>query len=266
MFLSIPKLKTASNATKGIKITWEKVKGANSYIIGRKTSSTGWVKIAEVEDVDSYIDKSAKVGTTYTYTVVSVCDDVKGFYDEDGITYKRLSKVTTKSATNTEYGVKITWAPVSKCSGYRVYRKTEDGSWKRIATVKGATKSYYTDKTAKSGTKYIYKVVAYSGSYTSYYTEVSRYYLEAPELLSAKSSKSGVTSKWEVVNGASGYYVYRKEGNGSYKKLTTVKGGTKYSYLDKSAKKGRTYTYKVKAYYGKTTSAYSNAKSVKDKY
>ncbi len=266
MYLSIPKLKTASNATKGIKITWEKVKGANSYIIGRKTSSSGWVKIAEVKDVNSYIDKSAKAGTTYTYTVVSVCDDVKGFYDEDGITYKRLSKVITESATNTSSGVKITWKPVSKCTGYRVYRKTENGSWKRLATVKGSTKSYYTDKTAKSGRKYIYKVVAYSGSYTSYYTEASRYYIEVPELISAKSSKKGVTAKWEVVNGASGYYVYRKEGNGSYKKLATVKGGTKYSYLDKSAKKGRTYTYKVKAYYSKTTSAYSNTKKVTDKY
>ena len=266
MFLSIPKLLKASNATKGIKITWEKVDGANSYIIGRKTSSTGWAKIAEVDDVDSYIDTTAKAGTTYTYTVVSVCDDVKGFYDEDGITYKRLSKVTTESATNTADGVKITWKPVSKCTGYKVYRKTENGSYKRIATVKGSTKSYYTDKTAKSGTKYVYKVVAYSGSYTSYYTELSHYYLDTPELLSAKSGKSGITAKWETVKGASGYYVYRKEGSGSYKKLATVKGGTKYSYLDKSAKKGRTYTYKVKAYYSKTTSAYSNAKKVTDKY
>ena len=266
MYLSIPKLKTASNATRGIKITWEKVDGANSYIIGRKTSSTGWEKIAEVDDVDSFIDTTAKAGTTYTYTVVSVCDDVKGFYDEDGITYKRLSKVTTESATNTADGVKITWKPVSKCSGYRIYRKTENGSYKRIATVKGSTKSYYTDKTAKSGTKYVYKVVAYSGSYTSYYTELSHYYLDTPELLSAKSGKSGITAKWETVKGASGYYVYRKEGNGSYKKLATVKGASKYSYLDKSAKKGRTYTYKVKAYYSKTTSAYSNAKKVTDKY
>ena len=266
MFLSIPKLLKASNATKGIKITWEKVDGANSYIIGRKTSSTSWAKIAEVDDVDGYIDTTAKAGTTYTYTVVSVCDDVKGFYDEDGITYKRLSKVTTESATNTADGVKITWKPVSKCSGYRIYRKTENGSYKRIATVKGSTKSYYTDKTAKSGTKYVYKVVAYSGSYTSYYTELSHYYLDTPELLSAKSGKSGITAKWETVKGASGYYVYRKEGSGSYKKLATVKGGTKYSYLDKSAKKGRTYTYKVKAYYSKTTSAYSNAKKVTDKY
>ncbi len=266
MYLGIPKLKKAENASKGIKITWEKVKGANGYIIGRRTSSTGWTKIAQVSDVDNYIDKTAKKGTEYAYTVVPVCNDVKGFFDTAGIRYKRIPNVTTKSATNTADGVKITWKPVSKCSGYKVYRKTEDGAYKRIATVKGAKKSYYTDKKAKSGTKYTYKVVAYSGSYLSYFKEVSRYYLDNPELTSVKSGKKGVTAKWKKVKGVSGYYVYRKTGDGKYKKIATVKGSKKYSYLDKSAKKGKTYTYKVKAYYSKTTSAYSNTKSIKDKY
>lgn len=266
MYLGIPKLKTASNVAKGIKITWEKVEGANGYIIGRRTSSTGWTKISTIGDKNNYTDKTAKAGTEYTYTVVPVCDDIKGFYDEDGITYKRIATVTSESAKNTADGVKITWKPVSKCTGYRVYRKTDNGAYKKIATVKGATKSYYTDKKAKSGTKYYYKVVAYSGSYVSSYTEVSRLYLENPELLSAKSGKKGITAKWETVEGASGYYVYRKTGSGSYKKIATVKGQGGNSYLDKSAKKGKTYTYKVKAYYGKTTSAYSNTKKVTDKY
>ncbi len=266
MYLSIPKLKKAENASNGIKITWQKVTGANSYIIGRKTGSSGWVKIAQVGNVDNYIDKTAKAGTTYTYTVVSVCDDVKGFYDEAGVTYKRLSTVKTESANNTADGVKITWKPISNCIGYNIYRKTENGKYTRIATVKGAKKSYYTDKKAKSGTKYIYKVVAYSGNNLSCFNEVSRYYLDNPSLSSAKSSKKGVTAKWKKITGADGYYVYRKTGSGSYKKIATVKGGKKYSYLDKSAKKGKTYTYKVKAYHGKTTSAYSNTKKVTDKY
>lgn len=266
MFLSVPELKSACNMATGIKITWKKIAGANGYIIGRKTSSTGWTKIAETEDVSSYLDKTAKAGTTYIYTVVPVCDDIKGFYDEEGITYKRISKVTTESATNTADGVKVVWKPVSKCSGFLVYRKTEDGKWSRIAKVTGSTKSSYTDTKAKSGTKYFYKVVAYSDSCVSYYTEVSRYYLEKPELLSAKSGKSGITAKWEAVNGAGGYYVYRKTGDGSFSRIATVKDGEKNSYLDKSAKKGKTYTYKVKAYKSKTTSAYSNIKTVTDKY
>ena len=266
MFLSVPKLKSAYNVTKGIKITWTKVAGANGYIIGRKTSSTSWTQIAVVKNVSEYIDTKAKAGTTYTYTVVPVCDDVKGLYNETGVTYKRLAKVTTEGAENTDDGVKVTWTTVSKATGYKVYRKTGSGSYKKIATVKGATKSYYTDKTAKSGAKYTYKVVAYSGDYTSYYTEHSHYCLSTPKLSSAKSSSKGVTAKWEAVTGASGYYVYRKEGSGKYKKLATVKGGTKKSYLDTKAKKGKTYTYKVKAYYSKTTSAYSNTKKVTDKY
>lgn len=266
VYLTVPKLKSATNATKGIKITWTKVKGATGYIIGRRTSSSGWTKIATLKNVDNYIDKTAKAGTEYTYTVVPVCDGMTGIYDTTGIRCKRIAKVVLESATNTENGVKISWDPVSKCTGYKVYRKTGNGSYKLHATGTGAEKSYYIDKRVKSGTKYTYKVVAFSGDYTSYYTEASVYYLNTPELLSVKSSKSGVTAKWEAVKGASGYQVFRKEGSGKYKKIATVKGGTKKSYLDKSAKKGKTYTYKVKAYYSKTTSAYSNAKKVTDKY
>ena len=266
MYLSIPKLKKAENASSGIKITWEKVTGANGYIIGRKSGTGGWTKIAQTKDVNTYTDKTAKAGTTYTYTVVPVCGEVKGFYNEKGVTYRRLSHVTTQSAANTADGIKITWKPVSNCTGYKVYRKTENGSYTKIATLKGAKTSDYTDKKATSGVKYYYKVVAYSGSYASSFTEVSRFCLDNPQLSSASSGKSGVTVKWSTVKGASGYYVYRKTGDGSYTKIATVKGQTKKSYLDKSAKKGKTYTYKVKAYYGKTTSAYSNTKTVKDKY
>ena len=40
-------------------------------------------------------------------------------------------------------------------------------------------------------------------------------------------------------------------------RMTVVKGGSTVSYLDKTVKKGVTYTYTVKAYYGKTTSYYN---------
>ena len=65
---------------------------------------------------------------------------------------------------------------------------------------------------------------------------------------------------------AEGYIIYRKTGSGSYKKLKTEKGISNLSYRDTSAKKGKKYTYKVKAYKSKTYSAYSNAKAITDKY
>ena len=51
----------------------------------------------------------------------------------------------------------------------------------------------------------------------------------------------------------------RKTGNGAWKQIANVKGGTKISYLDKTAKKGVTYKYTVKAYNTKGL-------SIKDKY
>ena len=80
------------------------------------------------------------------------------------------------------------------------------------------------------------------------------------------STKSGVKLSWSKVSGADGYVIYYKTGSESYKKLTTVKGSSKVTYTHTKAKKGKTYTYKIKAYKSKTYSAYSNAKKIKDKY
>lgn len=269
VYLSVPRLTKISNASNGVKVQWGKVSGATGYIIGRKTSSSDWTKIATVGNVSSYTDKTAKVGTTYTYTVVPVKGSIKGFYDEKGLTYKFLEKLTVKSASNANGGVKVTWSKATKGSGYLVYRKTENGSWERIAKITNLSTLQYTDKKAKSGVKYAYTVKVYSSSYSGAYDTTGKavLYLSAPKLTKATSSKSGITVNWGKVSGADGYYVYRKSGSGSWEKIATVKGGSKVSYLDKSAKKGTTYTYTVKAYNGKTKSSYnSTGLKIKDKY
>ena len=97
-------------------------------------------------------------------------------------------------------------------------------------------------------------------------SSLSKYYLADPTLKTPSSTKSGVSLKWTKTAGAQGYIIYRKTGSGSYTKLKTEKGVSNLSYVDKSAKKGKKYTYKVKAYYSKTYSAYSNTKTIKDKY
>ena len=176
----------------------------------------------------------------------------------------KCSKPTLKTIENTADGVKITWGSVSGADKYYVYRKTSSGKYGKIAT---ATKTGYTDKTAKSGTKYYYYVKAVNEAGSSDASgSKSILYLEDTTLSTPKSTKSGVKLSWKKVTGAEGYVVYRKTGSGSYSKLTTVKGNSKVTYTDASAKKGKKYTYKIKAYKSKTYSAYSNAKSVTDKY
>ena len=172
-----------------------------------------------------------------------------------------------KAVSNVATGIKFTWNKVTGADNYEIYRKTGNGAWKKLATVKG-TVTTYTDKTAKSGTTYKYTVKAKNEAGLSKYntTGLTLKCLADPVLKAPTSTKSGITLKWNKVTGAQGYVVYRKAGNGKLVKLATVKGISKNSYTDKSAKKGTKYTYKLQAYSGKTYSAYSNAKTIKDKY
>ncbi len=176
----------------------------------------------------------------------------------------KCSKPKLKTISNTEYGVKITWGKVSGADKYRVYRKTSKSDWKYIGST---SKTGYTDKNAKSGTKYYYAVKAQNeAGNSSLSSSLSKYYLSDPTLKTPKSTKKGIKLEWSKVKGADGYVISYKTGSGSYKELTTVKGGSKVAYTHTKAKKGKTYTYKVKAYKSKTYGAYSNAKKIKDKY
>ncbi len=174
------------------------------------------------------------------------------------------AKPILKSIENTEYGVLIKWNSVLGADRYRVYRKTSKSNWKYIGYTNN---TYYTDKTAKSGTKYYYAVKAISGAGNSSLSgALSVYYLEAPTLNTPSTSTKGVGLRWSEVKGAEGYLVYRKEAGGSYSRIATEKGVSNVVYRDTTAKKGTKYYYKVKAYYSKTQSACSNTKTIKDKY
>ncbi len=176
----------------------------------------------------------------------------------------KCSKPELKKISNTEHGVKVTWGRIKGADCYRVYRKTSKGKWEYLDSTKN---TYFTDKTAKSGTKYYYSVRAKNEAGPSSRSSIlSKYYLTDPTLKSLSSTSRGVGIKWTEVTGAEGYVIYRKTNSGSYKKIKTEKGVSNISFRDTSAKKGEKYTYKVKAYYSKTYSAYSNTKTITDKY
>lgn len=73
----------------------------------------------------------------------------------------------TLNASGSGKTATLNWSAVSNAQGYRVYRKTGSGSWKKIATV---TETSYSDKGLKKGS-YSYRILPYSksakGSYSS---------------------------------------------------------------------------------------------------
>ncbi len=169
-FLSMPSVK-ANNTGSGVKVTWSKVSGSAGYYVYRRTPGGSWSKIytAKRGSIVSYTDKSVKNGKKYEYTVKAVNGKYASAHIKDGVQALFITTPKLKSVKSTRSGVTFTYSPVSGCDGYCIYRKTGSGSWVRIATVKGAKKTSYTDKTAKKGVTYTYTARAFDGSFKSSY-------------------------------------------------------------------------------------------------
>ena len=232
-------------------ITVDEMPGKEELVLACVHNSSDWI-----------IDKKATVYKSGSKH--KECTECGAVLETAEIAQLKCSKPTLKSIENSEYGVLVKWGTVKGADKYYIYRKTSDGSYSRIGST---TKTYYTDKTAKSGKKYYYIVKAINEAGASASSgALSKYYLENPALSTPSSTKKGVGLKWSQVDGAQGYMIYRKTAGGSYERIKTEKGEANLSYRDTSAVKGTKYYYKVKAYYSKTYSAYSNTKTITDKY
>ena len=82
--------------------------------------------------------------------------------------------------------------------------------------------------------------------------------------------KRSVYLRWKKQKYAGGYEIYRGTGKKKgYKKVKTIKGGSKVSWTDKKVKGGKTYYYKIRAYRKiggkKSVSGFSKVKRVKVK-
>lgn len=257
---------TVENKTSAITVTWDKISGAKSYYVYRKgPGDSSWKRVA-IATKNIYTDRDVKNGKYYRYTVKAYNGSIFSGYNTSGWTIKRIAPPKLKSAVNNTSGVTIKWSKATGASKYYVYRKTSTTSWEKIGTTKSLT---YVDKTAKAGKIYTYTVVAGYGDHRSTYIadglKIKR--LERPALESVTSSKKGVTFNWEAVTGASGYLVYRKTGSGEWEEIAKVTGASTETYLDTTAKKGKTYYYSVRAYSGAYKSAYNTTGlKIKDKY
>ncbi len=255
----------------GVFIQWAKMKSADYYRVYRKSAGQkSWKTLAKVESEEGYIDGNVKNNTVYTYTVKAFNKAGAGTPNTKGKTIKVVFTPEISSLENVSDGVVITWNKINNADKYYVYRDTNSGEKVKIKTITNGNTVSFKDTNVKSGVDYYYNIVAGNGKYISGEPLFGEriVWLSVPKLASVKSTKKGVNFTWKKVKAADSYIVYRKEGNGKWVKLKKVEGNNTVSYVDNTAKKGKTYTYTVKAsIYGYYTSDYNKTGlSVKDKY
>jgi len=194
---------------------------------------------------------NTSIGTGY------VSADIEGKTIEIPFEIK-LGKVTSFKARSSSYTtIKLTWNKVPGASGYVIYRAL-DGSdnYKQLKTITSGTTTSYSNTKLPLGEIYKYKIRPYRKyDGQTEYGELSKGFRKmvrpaTPAISSVKrTAYDSLKISWKKINGASGYRVYRSTSlNGDYKRIKTIKSGSKLSYTDDGLTCGKKYYYKVRAY------------------
>ncbi|MBP3326886.1 MAG: S8 family serine peptidase [Coprococcus sp.] len=175
------------------------------------------------------------------------------------LTYKiKLAKAKLKSTKNAAEGVSLRWSRIKGATGYRVYRKTGNSSYKCIAKIAGGTKVSYVDKKAKAGKKYKYVVRAVKGRTLGSAGNSRSITRLDTTTVKAANKDAGIKVRWSSVKYATGYRIYKSTDNKNYKIIANVKSPTT-SYIDTKAVTGTRNRYIVIPYKGTTRAAKSAA-------
>ena len=261
-------LKKASlNSDKAsVTVTWNKIGSGDRYVVFRKTPGSGWTRLATLTDknITSYTDKHPVLGKTNTYTVRSYYSKTKvyGNYNSKGVSVNVPKPVVPgqpklKKATAESYDrVKLTWNKASNATAYRIYYKTNGGSWKSAGDVDANTTSFI-HKGLKENTRYTYTVKAYNknskkwGSYDKKGLTVTTPKIATPSQPKLKSISAPAHDKvkitWGKSSNAEGYCIYYRKLGGPWVEVTYVDANTT-SYVCDGLDADTSYTFTVRAF------------------
>ena len=241
-YIAAPVISSMTNITGGVKLSWGAVKGAAKYRV-YYLGSKGWTRMADTTST-TYTDSDVSSGGNYTYTVRCLNSAGTAFtsYFQPSAKHMYIAPPSF-SLSHAKDGITVSWPQPKGAVKYRVYRYGESG-WEKLSDI---TETSYTDKDVESGETYKYTVRCLNEDSTKAVSDFlagkSLKFLKAPKITSAVNSPTGVTVKWDAVQGASKYRVYHKTDSGSWQRIAET---ASTSYVDTSAESGKTYKYTVR--------------------
>ena len=213
-FVKTPTINKIENTATGSKISWGKCSGASKYRV-YYLKNRSWKALGNTT-ATSFTHNKLKSETKYTYTVR--CLDSKGNfvsgYDKNGTSNTFIAPPAISKVSKAGKGNLVEWKSVPDAAGYRLYRKTVNTSWSRLADVCEGTS--YTDTSAKKGNVYSYtlRCLDKNGNLISSYISNTKYYHNGA-LADGKITVNGQTynfdkglfrSGYQKINGKRYYY------------------------------------------------------------
>ena len=247
---------TLENVENGVLVKWNAIPGAEGYYVYSKVKGDKFKVIATITEPTTieYTDLEAPMATDYCYTVRAYAGENMSDYKAYEI--KTAIWETKIKVTYSKTKMKVTWEAVEGVDGYIVFRKEKGGEYTRLSKIKDPTTTSYTDKEVVPGKIYVYAVSTYLGGEKSNKATATKAAIAKPDA-EVNVSNQGVEIKWNKIEEAEGYYVFRKEAGKKYETIQTIEDNSITSFLDTNFSVGTEYTYAVSAYIGKYKSAYS---------
>ena len=247
----------ARAAGKGrIRLTWDAVEGAKEYIVYRQIGK-GKFQYLYVTSNTNYMDMTAS-GVDFNFYRVypSYINDIGERITGPSTSYV-YAKAGLESAKNLKAEpagknrVKLTWDKVKDAEGYIIYRQIGKTEFKYLYVTSNTS---YIDSKA-SGTEFnFYRVYPYYKENGKNVTGRSDKYVYCKAALApvtnfqCSTSGKNVKLTWNKVNGAEGYIIYRRVGNGEFKYLY-MKGAKDTSFVDTKPSISEVNYYRVYPYY-----------------
>ena len=228
-------LKAVAKGKTSVKLTWNKLKGAQGYEVfrtvtdsygksysadqGRTNTYEKWTLVKDIKKASAktYTVKRLAAGQDYRFKVRAYkVVNGKKYYIEDEYSCTLDFEIGELSMKQNANGtVRVKWNPVYAGNGYLIEKKNQDtGVWEVYKTITRAATSSFTFPAANGQTD-TYRIRAYKNGNPKTYTEDYSFevdpYLAAPTGVKATVNKAdgSITVKWNPVAGADYYEVYR---------------------------------------------------------
>ncbi len=258
--LQTPSMKAAVNNNGTFTLSWGSVAGAEKYELYIKQAN-GSYKLMKTTTANSFTTAVAAFGKQYSYKMKAVRQNLSSAYSA-AVSQKnsiRLQAPSLKVSVNANGTFTLSWNKMAGANKYELYIRQANGSYKLMKTT---TANSFTTAVATYGKQYYYKAKSLS-SRNSRLTSalgtaagsVNKKKLTAPTGVKAVVNRNGsFTLSWNKVAGADKYELYIKQANGSYKLMKTTSAN---SFTTAVAKRGKAYSYKVRAVKNSNRSAAS---------